>query len=396
MSIRDGLDREALGQGLDAVGADGWLLFDFHGLNPVAARVLDISGLGTRRLFAWLPREGDPVAIVHRIEMQSLPGFPGRVVPYARWQELHAALRQVVAGKTVAMEISPEDAVPYLDRVPFGVVELVRSLGASVVPSAALVTRFAARWRPAEVAGHERAAELLAGIAREHLARATREAGSGLTESALQERVVAAIRDAGLVLTTLPIVAFGSSAADPHYEPVAGRDRVLEPDQVVLLDLWAGTGEGAVFADQTWMGWSGPRPAERAQLVWDTVRAARDAAIATVTEGAARGDPIPGFAVDRAARDVIEQAGFGEWFVHRTGHSIDRDLHGSGPHCDDYETHDDRLLVPGIGFSIEPGIYLPGEFGMRSEVNMYWGPQGPRVTPREIQRELITSTFTAP
>ena len=383
------VDRAALLAGLAAAGADGWLLFDFHGLNPVAGRVLGLQGMGTRRLFAWLPRDGEPVAIGHRIELQSFADFPGRVVPYARWEELHEALRSVVAGRTVAMEISPEDAVPYLDRVPHGVVQLVTRLGGTVVPSGPLVTALAARWSDAELADHLAAAELIADIARRQLAQAVGEAGTGLTESALQTRVVEAIHAAGLEFDHPPIVGFGPNAANPHYEPVAGRDRTLGADEVVLLDLWAGRSRRTVFADQTWMGFSGPTPPPKVVEVWETVRAARDAACAAVVSGVAAGGPVPGFAGDRAARDVIERAGYGEYFVHRTGHSIDRDLHGSGPHLDDYETHDDRALLPGVGFSVEPGIYLPGEFGVRSEVNMYWGADGPRVTPAEPQRELI-------
>ena len=383
------LDREALAAGLAASGADCWLLFDFHGLNPVAGRVLGLQGMGTRRLFAWLPREGEPVAVGHRIELQSFADFPGRVVPYARWEELHDALRPIVAGRTVAMEISPDDAVPYLDRVPHGVVQLITRLGGRVVPSAPLVTAFASRWTDDELADHLAAAEIIADIARTELARAVEEAGTGLTESALQGRVVDAIHARGLEFDHPPIVGFGPNAANPHYEPVAGRDRTLGGDEVVLLDLWAGRSRATVFADQTWMGFSGPTPPPRVVEVWETVRRAREAACAAIVAGVAAGGAVPGFAGDRAARGVIEAAGYGEYFVHRTGHSIDRDLHGSGPHLDDYETHDDRTLLPGVGFSVEPGIYLPGEFGVRSEVNMYWGADGPMVTPAEPQRALI-------
>jgi Xaa-Pro aminopeptidase len=385
------IDRAALREGLAQAGADAWLLYDFHGLNPVASRVLGIGGMGTRRLFVLLPAEGEPVAVAHRIELQPLEGFPGRVVPYARWEELHAALGPLVHGRRLAIEISPEDAVPYLDRVPHGVVELITRLGGTVVPSGSLVTTFAARWTPAELADHLAAAEILATVAREALAKAVTEAGTGLRETALQARVVRALDDRGLVLNTLPIVGFGANAANPHYEPVEGRDAVLEPNQVVLLDLWAGRSLQTVFADQTWMGFSGSRPPEKVARVWRVVREARDAAVTAVQEAVRAGRPLSGFDGDRAARGVIERAGFGTYFVHRTGHSIDRDLHGSGPHLDDYETHDDRRLVPGVGFSVEPGIYLPGEFGVRSEVNMYWGPQGPVVTPAEPQQELITA-----
>jgi Xaa-Pro aminopeptidase len=382
-------DRAALRDALAEAGADAWLLYAFHGLNPVATRVLGLSGLNTRRLFVLLPRDGEPVAVAHKIELASVEGFPGRVLPYARWEELHAALGSVVAGRRLAMEISPDDAVPYLDRVPYGVVELVRRLGATVVPSGSLVSRFAAGWTSEEADDHRFAADVLAEVARAALARAVREGGTGLTETALQAGVVAAAEARGLVFDTFPIVAFGANSANPHYEPHAGRDATLRTGDVVLLDLWAGRSLDTVFADQTWMGFAGSPVPERVELVWETVRDARDAAVAAVKRAVAAGRPIAGYEADRAARGVIEAAGFGSAFVHRTGHSIDRDLHGSGPHLDDYETHDDRRLVPGVGFSVEPGVYLPGEFGVRSELNMHWDAAGLEVTPRAPQSELI-------
>jgi Xaa-Pro dipeptidase len=385
------IDLDELHQALATSDLDGWLLYDFHGLNPVAGRVLGLTGMNTRRLFVLLPRAGEPVAVAHKIELQGLEGFPGRVVPYARWSELHEALAALVAGRRLAMEISPEDAVPYLDRVPYGVVELLRRLGATVVPSGSLVSRFAARWSATEAEDHRAAAEILAAVARETLAAVVGETQGGLTESALQSRVIAAAEARGLVFDAPPIVAFGANSAKPHYEPHPGRDATLRPGDVVLLDLWAGRRRTTVFADQTWIGFAGSRPPEPVERVWRTVRQARDAAVEAVRRAAAERRPIAGFEADRAARAVVESAGFGPAFVHRTGHSIDRDLHGSGPHLDDYETHDERLLIPGVGFSVEPGIYLAGQFGIRSEVNMYWGEQGPEVTPREPQVELIVA-----
>jgi Xaa-Pro aminopeptidase len=287
------------------------------------------------------------------------------------------------------MEISPLDAVPYLDRVPWGVVELLKSLGTTVVSSAGLVTRFASLWSPEETRGHVDAAERLAAIGRAEVARAASEGGSGITEVQVQKRVVDAIHAAGLVFDHPPIVGFGPSAADPHYEPLAGRDRALGKDEAILIDLWGGPGPGTVFADQTWMGFSGKNPPERMRRAWDAVRRGRDAAVERVRLAAAGGEPVRGYEVDRAARAVIDEAGFGAQFIHRTGHSIDRDLHGSGPNMDDYEIHDERVLMPGVGFSIEPGIYFAGEWGIRSEINMYWGPSGPVVTPREPQTDLI-------
>jgi Xaa-Pro aminopeptidase len=251
------------------------------------------------------------------------------------------------------------------------------------------VSRFAARWSDAEAEDHRAAAEILASVARSTLGRVVRDVDTSLTESTLQGQVVAEVERRGLVFDEPPIVAFGGNAAKPHYVPHAGADRKLQPGDVVLLDLWAGRSRNTVFADQTWMGFAGSRPPARVTEVWRTVRQARDAAIGVLKTAAAQGRMLAGYEVDQAARRVVEQAGYGDRFVHRTGHSIDRNLHGSGPHIDDYETHDDRRLIPGIGFSVEPGIYLPDEFGMRSEVNVYMGPHGPEVTPREPQVELI-------
>ena len=388
MKTLEALDQEALRKALAECGAEGWLLFDFQGHNPIANRFLALGGLGSRRLFVLLSPGAPPVAVAHKIELQPLAGFPGRIVPYARWEELHAALKEIVAGKTVAMEISPRDGVPYLDRVPRGVVELIESLGGRVVSSAPLVTRFAALWSTEEATLHRKAAEVLADIAKDALAYAVSRGGDGLTECALQQRVMEAMEKAGIVPDHPPIVGFGPNAADGHYEPKPGKDLVLAAEQVVLLDLF-GRYPGAISADQTWMGFSGAHPPEKVRRVWEVVRGARDAALDVVRQAGANGGGLKGYQVDRAARDVIERAGFGEYFVHRTGHSIDQDLHGSGPHMDDYETRDDREIVPGCGFSVEPGIYLPDEFGVRSEVNVYWTPTGPLVTPKEPQRELI-------
>ena len=256
------------------------------------------------------------------------------------------------------MEVAEDDAVPYLDRVPSGVVQLLQKLGATVVPSAALVTRFASVWsagRPGGSRGGGRGAQA---VAQQALERAVVAGGSGLTESALQQEVVDALHAGGLEFDHPPIVGFGPNAANPHYEPRAGADRMLARDEVVLLDLWGGRRLGAVYADQTWMGFSGARPPAEVLKVWETVRDARDAAIEFVQTGWSAGRPLHGFEVDRVARAVITGAGYGAAFVHRTGHSIDHRLHGSGPHLDDYETHDDRQFLSGTGFSVEPGIYL--------------------------------------
>ena len=386
----DGFDFAALGKALEGLGADGWLLYDFHGLNPVATRVLGMHGMGTRRFFVLLPRSGRPLAVAHRIELASFDGFPGDVRPYAAWRELHAVLGPVVAGKTLAMEVSPRDGVPYLDRVPHGVVQLLEGFGARVVPSAPLVTRFAARWSAQELVGHRRAAEALAGIAQEALRWAGAELarGSEVRETTVQRRVMEAFARAGLVTDHPPIVGFQANSANPHYEPREGADRRLASGDVLLLDLWAGPALGTVFADQTWMAFAGRTPDAEVRHVWETVRAARDAAVGRLRERWGR-EAVTGAELDDAARAVIAEADYGEFFMHRTGHSIDRDLHGSGPHLDNFETADDRVLLAGIGFSVEPGIYLAGRFGMRSEINVFLHETGPEVTPAAPQADLL-------
>jgi Xaa-Pro aminopeptidase len=390
-----GFDFAALAAILEELGADAWLLFDFRGVNPIAARVLDVHGMSTRRYFVLLPRSGTPVAVAHRIELQAFDGFPGEVHPYAAWRELHALLVPLVAGKTLALEVSPLDAVPYLDRVPHGVVQLLESFGARVVSSAPLVTRFAARWSAGELAGHRRAAEALAEIAREALtwAGSALARGEEVRETTLQRRVLEAFVRAGLVTDHPPLAAFAENAANPHYEPSDGADRRLAANEVLLLDLWAGPAPGTVFADQTWMAFAGAEPPAEVTRVWTVVREARDAAVARLVDrwgapgGGARA--VTGAELDDAARGVIRTAGYGEYFVHRTGHSIDRELHGSGPHLDNFETADTRLLQPGIGFSVEPGVYFPGRFGVRSEINVYLAESGPEVTPAAPQRDLL-------
>jgi len=392
MPLLDGFDFPALADALAALGADGWLLYDFRKVNPIAGRILGDTGMGTRRLFVLLPRSGRPVAVAHRIELQALEGFPGEVRPYGAWGELHRHLQGLVKGRTLAIETSSLDQVPYLDRVPHGVVQLLESFGARLVSSAPLVSRFAAHWSASELAGHRQAAGALATIARDTFAWLASEVtrGAELREAGVKQRVLEAIERAGLWTNDGPIVAFGPTTAMPHYEPHPGADRRLAAGDVVLLDLWAGPGRGSVFADQTWMGFAGRSPDAEVRRVWQTVKGARDAAVRFLREHWRRNGAITGAQVDDAARTVVRDAGFAEYFVHRTGHSIDRDLHGSGPHIDNFETEDARALVPGVGFSVEPGVYLPGRFGMRSEINVYIDTAGPEVTPPKPQDELFT------
>lgn len=382
----------ALQQTLRDAHVDGWLLFDFQGANPIAGGVVGLRGMVTRRIFAWIPREGIPTAITHRIEQGPWRDWPadwGRE-RYSTWRELEDALASLVRGRRVAMEYSPGDAVPYLDRVPAGVIDLVRGLGAEVVSSAELVTRFYAVWSAADLESHLRAAEVVAAVGRDAIAHAGQHARAGdpLTEHALQQWISERFERAGLLFDHPAIVAAGADAADPHYAPSASRPRPIAVGDALLVDLWAKEPAG-VYADQTWMGVLGA-PSARAAQVWEAVRDARDAAIGLARERVAQGLPTRGAQLDDAARTVIAGRGFGEYFTHRTGHSIDpRQLHGSGPHIDNFETREERLLLPGVGFSIEPGVYIAGEIGMRSEVNAHIGLGALTVTPRDYQRDLI-------
>jgi Xaa-Pro dipeptidase len=374
-------------------GLDGWLLYEFKGCNPIAAGLLGFEGLASRRAFAWLPTHGTPVALMHAIELDAWRKWPAnwdRIV-YHSWPSLEAAVRSVVDGKRVAMEYSPGDAVPYLDRIPAGVLEMVRSCGATVVTSADLVTQFYAVLTQAQLDSHIRSAEIIAQIGPAAIRRAAdaARAGSPLTEFAVQQWILAQFGAHKLVTTHPANVSVGPNSANPHYEPHEHSSAVIGMDQVLLVDLWAGEPDNP-FADQTWMGTIGTPP-DDALAVWTAIRDARDVAIAMLHAARAERRVLRGAEVDDATRDVIAARGFGEYFTHRTGHSIDaRDLHGSGPHLDGLETREERRLLPGVMFSIEPGIYLPGRFGMRTEVNAGITLTGDvRVTPATIQTDLL-------
>jgi len=382
----------ALQSALGNAGLDGWLLYDFHGLNPVAVGMLELPGMTTRRFFVYIPRSGPPVAITHAIEQGPWLGWPAewRKEKYSSWRVLESLLAGLVSGKRVAMEYSPGDAVPYLDRVPAGVIEMVRSAGATVVTSADLVSRFYAVWSDDQRASHERASRAVSTIGQEaiRLAGSRADSASPLTEHALQSWIKERFEGGGLETDHGPIVAIGPNAANPHYEPTAGSSATINRGDILLVDLWAREKNG-VFADQTWMGSLGA-PSARDNTIWLAVRDARDAAISLLRERLEAHQPVRGGEVDDAARAVITKRGYGDYFIHRTGHSIDpRDLHGSGPHIDNLETREDRALIPGVGFSIEPGIYLSGDVGMRSEVNGFIGADGLLITPSDYQKELL-------
>lgn len=383
---------EQVQRALSDAQLDGWLIFDFHGLNPVALGLLGLQGMATRRIFVLIPREGVPVAVTHAIEQGPWRDWPSQwgKTTYSGWRTLESQLHSLVNGKRVAMEYSPGDGIPYLDRVPAGVLEMVRAAGATVVPSGELVTRFYAVWTDEQLASHQRAAEVIAVIAKNAAKSAGAKATGALplSEHDLAQWILDQFSEAGLETDHGPIVAIGANAANPHYEPSAENSPTIKRGDIVLIDLWAREPNG-VYADQTWMFSLGP-PSDRDAKLWLAVRDGRDAGIALLKERIEGGKPVRGGEVDDATRAVIQSRGLGDYFTHRTGHSIDsRDLHGSGPHIDNLETREDRLLIPGIGFSLEPGVYLPGEVGLRTEVNAFVRPGELIVTPSDIQRDLL-------
>ncbi|MDT8367977.1 MAG: M24 family metallopeptidase [Longimicrobiales bacterium] len=370
---------------------DGWMLYEFRGQNWISAALLG-TGWTTRRSYVVVPARGEPVALVHAIESAAWRHWPWERRSYAGWQEMEAQLGELVSGRgRYAVEFSPGAAVPTVDLVPAGTLELLRKVGVDPVSSGDLISLFFSVWNEAQLAEHRATAETIAEVARASFVEAARGIGEGSphTEGSLTRWIVAAMERGGVRVEADTHVAVDAGAADPHYAP-DGEGETIGAGQVLLVDLWGRPHEEAVFADQTWMGWMGPTPPERVRRVWEIVRDARDVGVALLEARAAAGEEVHGYEVDAACRAHIASAGHGEHFIHRTGHSMDRKLHGSGPNLDDLETRDDRILVPGVGFSIEPGIYLPGDFGVRSEVNVHFGTEGPEVTPGEIQRDLFT------
>ena len=391
------LNIPAIQVALRANGLDGWLLYDFHGSNQIASRLagLSVNGkMATRRWYYLIPAEGEPCGLVNAIERHNLDALPGPKQVYAGRQQLEAKLRTLVSGRRrLAMEYSPDCAIPCISRVDAGTVDLLRRFDIELASSGDLVQRFVASWDERALASHRKASERLHRIKD----RAFDEAGGalqkrrGLTEYDLQQQMVGWFAEEGLVSDSAPIVAVQEHSGDPHYLPQAHSSRTIGADAVLLLDLWAKLDEpDAVFADITWMGYTGRMVPESVREAFGVITAARDQAIRIIEVGAREEQPLRGWEVDRATREVIQRAGYGDWMLHRTGHSLGEVVHGDGVHLDDYETHDDRLLLPGTGLTIEPGVYSDS-FGVRTEVNMYIGVREALVTgPR--QAELVTIT----
>lgn len=388
------LDRamlERIQEALVDLELDGWLLYDFRGNNPVAAAVLGLPAM-TRRYFVLLPARGEPIALTHRIEQQPWRSWIGENRPYLAWRELESMLGDLLAGRgPIAMEYSAGDGVPYVDRVPAGILELVRAAGADVRTSAELVSTFYSRWSQEGLASHERASLVLRQTVQAAFARVGEALASGESphEVGVRDWIRTEFVRCGLNVGADAIVAVNANAANPHYAPTAEAHSPIRRGDVLLIDLWGKEAEHSVYADQTWMAYVGADVPDRLRTIWEAVRDAREAAVSLASRLWSAGGPVTGAELDDAARGVIREAGYGEYFIHRTGHSIDTGLHGSGPNLDNLETRDTRRLIVGVGFSVEPGIYLPGDVGFRSEVDVYVGEDGPRVTTPEPQRDLV-------
>jgi Xaa-Pro dipeptidase len=386
-------DIKAIQAELKAGKLDGWLFYDHHHRDPIGARVLGLgSGLMmTRRWFYFIPARGEPRKLVHRVEKNTLETLPGKEIAYSGWEELHKSLAKLLSGaRTIAMQYSPDNNIPYIGLVDAGTVESIRKLKKKVVSSADLVQKFEAAWSDAQLDAHLEAGKRIDRICRESFARAAKfvREGKPLKENELQAWILEQFREARLVTAEPPIVAVQPNNGNPHYEPHAATALPIRAGDLLLLDMWAKLdAPDSVYYDITWVGYLGERVPDSYATIFKIVRQARDKAVEFVKESVARGREIRGWEVDRVARETIRKAGYAKSFVHRTGHSIGREVHGNGANMDSLETRDDRKIIPGTCFSIEPGIYLP-EFGIRSEVNVYVGEREARVTGA-VQTEIL-------
>ena len=386
------MDLDAIQSELRKANLDGWLFYDHHRRDPIAYRVLKIAPpMCTRRWYYLVPASGEPSRLAHRIEPGNLDGVPGTLYLYSSWTEQRERLRQMLAGKhRIAMQYSPLNDIPYVGLVDAGTVELVRSFGVEVISSADLVQLFEARWSAAALASHLEAGKAVHGAIDRAFA-AIREAllaGRTLSEFDVQQEMMRIFAANGLETDEPPIVAVNANSANPHYGPSKDSALPIREGDFVLLDVWAKRSKPeAVYFDVTWTGFVAETVPERHAQIFNIVREARDAAVNLVKGAMQQGRPLFGFQVDDAARRVIGRSGYGEKFVHRTGHSIGEDVHGNGANMDNFETHDSRQVLPGTCFSVEPGIYLD-DFGVRSEVNVYVEEHDARVTG-EIQQAII-------
>jgi Xaa-Pro dipeptidase len=375
---------------------DGWLFYDHHHRDPIAYRILglDVSSFVSRRWFYFVPASGEPKKLVHRIESGKLDSLPGTREEYSSWQELEQKLENMLSGATkIAMQYSPRNAIMYVAMVDAGTIELIRNMGKTIVSSADLVSIFEAVLTEDQIATHFVAQQKLDEVLRsgwKFIGDSVRGPSKQSDEFSVVQLLLEGIERAGLFTDHGPNCSAGPNSADSHYEPTRESSRTIKQGDFVLIDIWAKLANNptAIWYDITWTGVVDRDPAERETLIFNTVRDARDAAIATIQKAYAAGEKIAGWQADDAARNVIRSAGFGDYFTHRTGHNIAVELHGNGAHLDNLETHDGRLLLPNTCFSVEPGLYFPGEFGIRNEVNMITRP-GSAIVTGPMQNELL-------
>jgi Xaa-Pro aminopeptidase len=383
---------EQIQSDLRAAQLDGWLFYDFRGRDPIAHRILALpEGMRTRRWFYFVPAKGTPKKLVHKIEAESLKSVPGETLYYAGQEELRKNLKKILGrAKNVAMQYSPKNAIPYVAMVDAGTIELVKACGVKVATSADLVQKYEACWTPEQLESHLEAGKAIDRIvagAFALTAKAVRDR-KPMTEVGLQQWILQEFAKSGLTTEELPDVAVNAHASDPHYSPSVERPTQIEEGDLLLLDVWGKTMKpGSVYYDVAWVGYLGAKVPEKYSRVFKVILEARDRAVALIQSSVAAGKPLQGWQVDKAARSVIEKAGYGKYFIHRTGHSLGQMVHGNGVNMDGLETHDSRQLIPGTCNSVEPGIYM-AEFGMRSEVNVYIGKVEARVTGA-VQREIL-------
>jgi Xaa-Pro dipeptidase len=371
---------------------DAWLFYDHHHRDPIGYRILGLrpDSMVTRRWYYLIPAQGEPKKLVHKIEPGHLDSLPGTKSQYSAWQELFESIKNLVADyRDIAMQYSPNNLVFTVSLVDGGTVEMVRGLGKNVVSSADLVALFEATMTDEQIKTHFEARDAIDAItaaAFQEIGRRVRNGGT--TEHQIQTWLTEAFRRENLIADDPPVVAANANSGNPHYEPREDNPVPIREGDFVLLDIWAKKNTpGAVYYDITWTGFVGKSPSDRQREIFQVVRGARDAGVETVKTAIAQGRRIAGWEVDRATRDHIKKAGYGDYFIHRTGHSIGTDVHANGANMDDLEIHDERQILPNSCFSIEPGIYLP-EFGVRTEVNMLVRPKSAEVTGR-IQNEIV-------
>ncbi len=374
---------------LSQEGIPGWLVYDYRQANPVFWLVVSASGHVTRPCYFYLPADGEPTLLVHHVDAGKFADSGVQVTVYSSRDSMLAALGGLLSGVSkVAMEYSPENTLPRVSRVDAGTVELVRSLGPEVVSSADLMQYATHQWTPEQLADHRETADKLGRIVNEAFSYAGEHLSKGINEFQVAEFIRGRFAEENIASPDGPIVAVNANASDPHYEPAADRYSAIEKGDWLLIDLWAkGTAPGSVYADITWVAYVGDSVPGRQQEIFDIVISARDAALHYLEDAHNQETPVLGWQADKIARDFISSRGYGEYFTHRLGHSIGFEVHSEAVNLDGFETHDTRHIIPGVCFSIEPGIYLP-EFGVRSEIDVFMSADGPYASS-PVQHEVV-------